>query len=54
MPKAHSPADVTPALSLQPVNFASEDPGVGGWRGLLHQGVGADKAGVDRLFECLI
>lgn len=49
MPKAHSPADVTPALSLQPVNFANEDPGVGGWRGLLDQGTGADKAGIDRL-----
>ena len=49
MPKIHSPEDVTPALSLQPVNFAAEDPGVGGWRPLLAQGVGADKAGIDRL-----
>ena len=23
---------VTPALSVQPVNFAQEDPGVGGWK----------------------
>lgn len=49
MPKAHTPADVMPALSLQPVNFAAEDPGVGGWRSLLDQGTGADKAGIDRL-----
>lgn len=49
MTQAHTPADVTPALSLQPVNFAAEDPGVGGWNGLLNQGTGADKAGVDRL-----
>ncbi len=49
MAQAHSPKDVSPALSLQPINFASEDPGVGGWRGLLAQGVGADKAGIDRL-----
>ena len=49
MPQAHSPADVSPALSLQPINFASADPGVGGWRPLLAQGVGADKAGIDRL-----
>ncbi len=49
MPKAHSLADVTPALSLQPINFAAKDPGVGGWRPLLAQGRGADKAGIDRL-----
>ena len=47
--KAHTLADVTPALSLQPMNFAAKDPGVGGWRPLLAQGVGADKAGIDRL-----
>ena len=47
--KAHTLADVTPALSLQPINFAAKDPGVGGWRPLLAQGVGADKAGIDRL-----
>jgi alkanesulfonate monooxygenase SsuD/methylene tetrahydromethanopterin reductase-like flavin-dependent oxidoreductase (luciferase family) len=47
--KAHALADVTPALSLQPINFAAKDPGVGGWRPLLAQGVGADKAGIDRL-----
>jgi len=49
MAQAHSPEDVSPALSLQPVNFAAEDPGVGGWRPLMAQGVGADKAGIDRL-----
>ena len=49
MPRVHTPEDVMPALSLQPMNFAAEDPGVGGWRPLLAQGVGADKAGIDRL-----
>lgn len=49
MPQAHAPEDVTPALSLQPLNFSAEDPGVGGWRPLLAQGVGADRAGIDRL-----
>lgn len=48
-PVVHAPQDVTPALSLQPVNFAAEDPGVGGWRPLLEQGRGADRAGIDRL-----
>ena len=49
MAKAHSPEDVTPALSLQPLNFAAEDPGVGGWEPLLAQGRGAVRAGIDRL-----
>lgn len=49
MAQAHRPEDVTPALSLQPLNFAAEDPGVGGWRALIDQGVGADRAGIDRL-----
>ncbi len=49
MPTAHSIADVTPALSIQPLNFAAEDPGVGGWRPLLDQGRAADAAGIDRL-----
>lgn len=49
MTKPHALADVTPALSLQPLNFAAQDPGVGGWRPLLAQGLGADKAGIDRL-----
>jgi len=49
MAQAHTPDDVNPALSLQPVNFSATDPGVGGWRPLLAQGVGADKAGIDRL-----
>jgi probable F420-dependent oxidoreductase len=49
MAQAHSPEDVTPALSLQPLNFSATDPGVGGWRPLLAQGVGADRAGIDRL-----
>ena len=49
MPRAHAPEDLMPALSLQPLNFAAEDPGVGGWRPLLAQGRGADEAGIDRL-----
>lgn len=40
---------VTPALSIQPLNFAAEDPGVGGWRPLFEQARGADAAGIDRL-----
>lgn len=39
----------TPALSIQPVNFAQDDPGVGGWDGLFAQAEGADTAGIDRL-----
>jgi probable F420-dependent oxidoreductase len=39
----------TPALSIQPLNFAAEDPGPGGWQPLLDQARAADAAGVDRL-----
>jgi probable F420-dependent oxidoreductase len=39
----------TPALSIQPLNFAAEDPGVGGWQPLLDQARAADAAGIDRL-----
>ena len=49
MPQAHCLADVTPALSIQPLNFAAKDPGVGGWRPLLDQARAADAAGIDRL-----
>ena len=49
MTKAHSPEDVMPALSLQPLNFAATDPGVGGWKPLMAQGIAADRAGIDRL-----
>jgi len=49
MPTAHSPADVRPALSLQPQNFNARNPGVGGWRHLFEQARGADAAGIDRL-----
>jgi len=49
MPTAHSLRDVTPALSVQPLNFAATDPGVGGWRPLLDQARAADAAGIDRL-----
>ena len=48
-PALHDPRDVTPALSIQPLNFAAEDPGVGGWRHLFEQARGADAAGIDRL-----
>lgn len=40
---------VTPALSIQPLNFAQEDQGVGGWQWLFNQAEGADAAGIDRL-----
>ena len=40
---------ISPALSVQPVNFAQEDPGVGGWKWLFNQAEGADAAGLDRL-----
>ncbi len=49
MPEAHNLAEVTPALSIQPLNFAAKDPGVGGWRSLLDQARAADAAGIDRL-----
>jgi probable F420-dependent oxidoreductase len=49
MTQAHSLEAVTPALSIQPLNFAAEDPGVGGWRPLFEQARGADAAGIDRL-----
>lgn len=39
----------TPALSIQPLNFAAKDPGLGGWRPLLEQARAADEAGIDRL-----
>ncbi len=45
----HSLDECTPGLSIQPLNFAQEDPGVGGWRWLFEQAEGADAAGVDRL-----
>lgn len=49
-PTARSaPAAPRPALSIQPWNFAAEDPGPGGWQRLLEQGRAADAAGVDRL-----
>lgn len=40
---------VSPGLSIQPINFAQDDPGVGGWSWLLNQAEGADRAGIDRL-----
>ena len=49
MPSVHSLEAITPALSLQPINFAATDPGVGGWRHLFEQARGADAAGIDRL-----
>jgi probable F420-dependent oxidoreductase len=40
---------VSPALSIQPWNFAAKDPGVGGWKPVLDQARAADAAGIDRL-----
>ena len=40
---------VTPALSIQLLNFAAKDPGPGGWEPLLAQVRAADAAGIDRL-----
>lgn len=39
----------SPALSIQPWNFAAVDPGVGGWEPMLAQARAADVAGIDRL-----
>jgi probable F420-dependent oxidoreductase len=49
MPLPHALEDATPGLSIQPLNFAQEDPGPGGWQWLFDQAEGADAAGVDRL-----
>lgn len=49
MPEPHPYDAVTPALSIQPPNFAARDPGPGGWRSLLDQARAADEAGIDRL-----
>jgi probable F420-dependent oxidoreductase len=40
---------IRPALSIQPLNFARRDQGVGGWGWLFDQAEGADAAGIDRL-----
>ena len=40
---------LTPALSIQPLNFAQNDQGIGGWEWLFAQAEGADAAGIDRL-----
>lgn len=45
----HSLEGVTPALSIQPWNFAAKDPGAGGWQPMLDQARAADAAGIDRL-----
>lgn len=45
----HSLDAVTPSLSIQPVNFAAKDPGVGGWQFFFNQVEGADAAGFDRI-----
>jgi len=49
MSAPHSLEAVTPALSIQPWNFAASDPGPGGWQPILDQARAADAAGVDRL-----
>ncbi|MCB1026522.1 MAG: LLM class F420-dependent oxidoreductase, partial [Microthrixaceae bacterium] len=36
-----------PQLTIQPRNFAAEDPG--GWGGLVDAAIAADTAGVDRI-----
>lgn len=38
-----------PELSIQPLNFALQDPGPQGWKPLLEQARAADTAGIDRL-----
>jgi probable F420-dependent oxidoreductase len=45
----HDVSTVTPALSIQPLNFAASDPGPGGWNFLMEQARAADAAGIDRL-----
>ncbi len=40
---------ISPAISIQPLNFAAVDPGVGGWKPVLDQARAADAAGIDRL-----
>ena len=42
-------AATTPALSIQPHNFAAKDPGPGGWQFLLDQARACDAAGIDRV-----
>jgi len=49
MASAHSLEAISPALSIQSLNFTQDDPGVGGWRWLFEQAEGADNAGIDRL-----
>lgn len=49
MQPVDTPPTARPALSMQPRNFAPEDPGPGGWRWLLDLARGADAAGLDRL-----
>ncbi|MDH3704949.1 MAG: TIGR03619 family F420-dependent LLM class oxidoreductase [Acidimicrobiia bacterium] len=39
----------TPALSVMLRNFSADDPGAGGWAGLLAQARACDAAGVDRV-----
>lgn len=45
----HSLETISPALSIQSLNFTQNDPGIGGWRWLLDQAEGADAAGIDRI-----
>lgn len=49
MIKDNSLEATTPALSIQPLNFAPSDQGPGGWQWLFNQAEGADAAGIDRL-----
>ena len=45
MSSPNSLESVTPALSIQPLNFAAKDPGAGGWQPLLDQARAAAAAG---------
>ena len=46
-PLAPQPHDGPPQLTIQPRNFAAEDPG--GWNQLVDTAVAADAAGIDRI-----
>ena len=49
MSEVSSLASVSPAISIQLMNFAAEDPGPGGFQPMLDQARAADAAGIDRL-----
>jgi len=50
MSDLHTPlTHAQPALSVQVVNFAADDPGPGGWERLVSQCRAADEVGIDRI-----